>query len=166
MRLMKISEFSKRCGVSPETIRRWEGEGRIRPIRTCGGHRRYTDANLQQSMVIKASEREIPKTGRVVLYCRVSPHEQGQLDRQVSVLHMFSLWRGYHNVELISEVADGNDMQRPELLSLVHKIIAGNVDRLIVAHKDRLVPFGFELLEFIAGISGCEITVLDQISMP
>jgi len=192
MKLMTISEFSKRCGVRPETLRRWESAGKITPIRTCGRHRRYTEANFQESVAMKlydstmpqsvamksyasmmsqyvsmnSNEAKMPQAERVILYCRTSPQEQGQLERQILVLRMFSLWQGFHDVELIAEVADGIDMQRPELLSLMHKIISGKVDRLVVAHKDRLVPFGFELLEYIAETCGCKITVLDQVSIP
>jgi len=215
---MTISEFSKRCGVRPETVRRWENAGKVTPIRTGGRHRRYTEANLRQSLDmlssesvrtqfmnmksnetimlqpatmhsseatmpqsvtvdsneaimpqlvnVNSSEATMPQTERVVIYCRTSPHERGQLENQISVLHMFSLWQGYYGVELIAEVADGTDMQRPKLLSLIKRIINGKIDRLIVAHKDRLVPFGFELIEYIAETCGCNITVLDQVSVP
>lgn len=192
MRLMTISEFSKRCGVRPETVRKWENAGKVTPIRTGGRHRRYTEANLRQSLDmlssesvmpqfldmnsneiimpqlvnVNSSEATMPQTERVVIYCRTSPHERGQLENQISVLHMFSLWQGYYGVELIAEVADGTDMQRPKLLSLIKRIINGKIDRLIVAHKDRLVPFGFELIEYIAETCGCNITVLDQVSVP
>jgi len=189
---MTISEFSKRCGVRPETVRKWENAGKVTPIRTGGRHRRYTEANLRQSLDmlssesvmpqfldmnsneiimpqlvnVNSSEATMPQTERVVIYCRTSPHERGQLENQISVLHMFSLWQGYYGVELIAEVADGTDMQRPKLLSLIKRIINGKIDRLIVAHKDRLVPFGFELIEYIAETCGCNITVLDQVSVP
>jgi putative resolvase len=34
-----------------------------------------------------------------------------------------------------------------------------------VAHKDRLARFGFDLLDYLAGDSGCEIVVVNQESL-
>lgn len=44
----KISrqEAAALLGVHPDTLRRWETEGKIVPERTTGGHRRYDLAKL------------------------------------------------------------------------------------------------------------------------
>ena len=42
------------------------------------------------------------------------------------------------------------------------RIQHGEVERLIVAHKDRLVRFGFDLISHIAEEGGCEIVVVNQ----
>ncbi|RIV16480.1 MerR family DNA-binding transcriptional regulator, partial [Alicyclobacillaceae bacterium I2511] len=39
--LLSLEEAAKLLGVSKSTMRRWEEEGRIKPERTPGGHRRY-----------------------------------------------------------------------------------------------------------------------------
>jgi excisionase family DNA binding protein len=39
--LVKISEAAKLLGVSTKTLRNWEKEGKIQPVRTLGKHRRY-----------------------------------------------------------------------------------------------------------------------------
>ena len=36
------------------------------------------------------------------------------------------------------------------------------VDKIVVFHKDRLLRFGFELVEYMANLNGCEIEVLDS----
>lgn len=36
------------------------------------------------------------------------------------------------------------------------------VEKIVVFYKDRLLRFGFELLEYMANINGCEIEVLDS----
>lgn len=38
---LAIGKAARRLGVAPSTLRRWEREGRIAPIRTAGGARRY-----------------------------------------------------------------------------------------------------------------------------
>lgn len=41
MELVTIKEAAEILGVHPQTLRRWEREGKIKPVRTAGGHRRY-----------------------------------------------------------------------------------------------------------------------------
>ena len=163
MKLLTIGEFSEKCGVTPGTIRRWEKIGKIMPIYTPGGHRRYTDENVRELGHETLTER------RIVLYCRISPKELStmRLEQQVQLLKMYALGRGHCDVEVIEEVGDGTDMHRPELIKLIHDMTAGEIVTLIVSHKDRLVPFGFELFEHIAKACDCEVIALnieDQMS--
>ena len=44
--MLNIEEASKFISVSKTTLRRWEKEGRIKPYRTPGGHRRYEEQEL------------------------------------------------------------------------------------------------------------------------
>lgn len=44
--LLTITEASRSLGISTDTLRRWEQEGRVKPIRTVGGHRRYSQADI------------------------------------------------------------------------------------------------------------------------
>lgn len=41
-----IGQAAQQLGVSTDTLRRWESEGRIHPARTLKGHRRYTDEDI------------------------------------------------------------------------------------------------------------------------
>ena len=60
-------------GVSTDTLRRWEKEGRITSSRTEGGHRRY-----DLTSILRAQEDE----GLTILYARVSTRPQlKDLDR-------------------------------------------------------------------------------------
>ena len=45
--LLTTGAAAKRLGVSPQTLRRWESEGRITPRRTPGGDRRYNTADIE-----------------------------------------------------------------------------------------------------------------------
>ena len=44
---LDIDEAAKILGVHVVTLRRWEREGRLTPLRTPGGHRRYTETQLK-----------------------------------------------------------------------------------------------------------------------
>lgn len=41
-------QAAQKLGVSVDTLRRWEREGKIEPERNPAGHRRYTEADLEQ----------------------------------------------------------------------------------------------------------------------
>ncbi|MBI3537584.1 MAG: MerR family DNA-binding transcriptional regulator [Chloroflexi bacterium] len=44
-----LKEASKQLGVSPATLRHWSNQGRIRAIRTPGGHRRFSTTEMKQA---------------------------------------------------------------------------------------------------------------------
>ena len=46
-RLLKPSEAAAVFGVDPKTMTRWAKAGKIRSVRTIGGHRRYDAAELR-----------------------------------------------------------------------------------------------------------------------
>ena len=46
-RLLGISEASYRLGVSVDTLRRWDSEGRLKATRTLGGQRRYRESEVE-----------------------------------------------------------------------------------------------------------------------
>lgn len=54
------------------------------------------------------------------------------------------------------------NFKRKKFLALMDRIQHGEIERLIIAHKDRLVRFGFDLIAHIAEESGCEIVVVNQ----
>jgi MerR family transcriptional regulator, light-induced transcriptional regulator len=47
--LLNIAALSRRTGVAPDTLRKWELRyGVLRPVRTAGGQRRYSEADVQR----------------------------------------------------------------------------------------------------------------------
>jgi predicted site-specific integrase-resolvase len=41
----------------------------------------------------------------------------------------------------------------------------GTVGRIVIAHKDRLARFGFDLYQWLCSQHGCEIVVLNETSL-
>ncbi|KKQ53801.1 MAG: hypothetical protein US75_C0049G0001, partial [Candidatus Woesebacteria bacterium GW2011_GWC1_38_13] len=54
--LLSIKEASKLLRVSTKTLRRWETSGRLIPVRTAGGHRRYTVTQIDDIKKPKPKE--------------------------------------------------------------------------------------------------------------
>lgn len=42
-----ITELAEKLSVHPDTLRKWEAAGRLTPIKTLGGHRRYVQSDVE-----------------------------------------------------------------------------------------------------------------------
>ncbi|ANB01032.1 IS607 family transposase [Ectothiorhodospira sp. BSL-9] len=157
-RLVSIGEAAKALGVSITTLRRWEASGRLVPEHTAGGHRRYDLAKLRPEM-FRAEE----DTGRrTVAYARVSSHDQKEdLERQKQVLELYCAQQGW-TFELISDLGSGMNYHKKGLKRLLDAIIDGEVGRLVITHKDRLLRFGAELVFALCEAREVEVVILNQ----
>ena len=79
------------------------------------------------------------------------------LNRQVAELQSL-----YPNAETIKEIGSGLNFKRKKLLQLLSQILKGEVQRVIVAHKDRLARFGFDLFNWMCQQLDCELIVLNS----
>jgi predicted site-specific integrase-resolvase len=157
--LLRVSEFADRIGRSASTVRRWEREGLISPGRTVSGQRYFTETDVLA--VLRPGFGTTPRG--VVVYSRVSSSGQrNDLASQVAAMERFCEGRGLAVTEWVSEVGGGMNFRRRKFLALLDKIIAGEVSTVVVAHRDRLARFGFELIEWLATKHGCEIIVANQ----
>ena len=146
-------------GVAVKTLQRWDREGRLKPERTSTGRRMYSKAMLDSFM-----RRDVPRAARTpVAYCRVSSAAQKpDLKNQRRVLEDFCAARGVANVEFVEEVGGGLNLKRPKFATLTDRIEARQVSHLIIAHKDRLVRFGFSWFERFCAEHGTEFLVLNN----
>ena len=155
--MYKIGEFAKLVHRTPKTIRRWETLGKIKSKRLPSGHRYFDDESLRDVMGLPAKEKA------VVVYCRVSSKGQkADLKRQLAAMQQWTLARGMTVDEWVEEVGGGMNFKRPLFLSLVDRIVRGEIKTLVVAHKDRLMRFGFDLLQHLCTENGCELIVVNQ----
>lgn len=150
VKFVKPKQAAEILGVDVRTLVRWQQCGQINAIKTPSGQRRYDIDSY-----IKNTPTVIRKT---VLYCRVSSNAQkSDLNRQVAELQSL-----YPNAETIKEVGGGLNFKRKKLLKLLSQIFAGEVQRVIVAHQDRLARFGFDLFNWICEQNHCELIVLNS----
>jgi excisionase family DNA binding protein len=145
-------EAAKQLGVHFRTLVRWENEGKIQAIKTPSGQRRY---DVQSYTTGAGSIRS------TVIYARVSSRaQQSDLNRQVAAIANL-----YPDAEIISEIGGGLNFKRKKLLALLERVMQGTVGRIIIAHKDRLARFGFDLYRWLCEQHGCEIVVLNETSL-
>ncbi|QEP42502.1 IS607 family transposase [Ectothiorhodospiraceae bacterium BW-2] len=155
-----IGEFAKRIGRSVQTVRRWEREGKLQSKRLPSGHRYFDESDVR--LMLGGA----PKRRDVVVYCRVSSAGQkDDLASQVKAMETYCLGAGIAVDEWVQEIGGGMNFKRKRFLALVDRIHRGEVRLLLIAHKDRLMRFGFDLLAHIAAENGCEIVVVNQESL-
>ena len=148
-KLFTPTELSKLLKVSPETLKYWDNTGQIKSTRTKGGHRRYF-------YTIPEAKPSIEK--KQFIYARVSSIKQkSDLQRQVDALKAI-----YPAFEVIKDVGSGINFRRKGLVTLLDNVIGGNVSDVVVAHRDRLARFGFELFEHLFQRFGVTLTVLSN----
>jgi predicted site-specific integrase-resolvase len=148
--LLSIGEMAVRLGVAVGTLRRWDREKRLCPkFRTVGGHRRYEPQDDVQG-------------GKTVCYARVSCADQkDDLERQKSRLLDYVRTGHNPNVELIADLGSGMNYRKPGIKRLLTMILSGEVSKLVVENKDRLLRFGAELVFTICRLRGVEVIVIE-----
>ncbi len=52
---VSIGEAARALGVSIDTLRRWEAQGKISAVRSPGGQRRFTAAEVQRILAGRAA---------------------------------------------------------------------------------------------------------------
>ena len=147
--ILSIKEAAEILGVSDETLRNYERDGKLSPTYTDGGHRRYKRIDIEKFAGIYIEPITQVGTNRVAIYCRVSLHEQkqkGDLERQIGRMTQEALKRGYKIVSVFDEVGSGMNDSRKKLHKLFELVETNQIDIVLVEHKDRLSRFCFNYL--------------------
>jgi putative resolvase len=157
MNTYTVAQFAQRLGVSVKTLQRWDREGRLKPSRTPSNRRVYTDAQLMQAL-----QRQDALVRDTVVYMRVSSHaHKPDLRNQRTTLEQFCAARGVAVTQWMSEIGGGLNFKRPKFLALIDRIVAGRICLVVLAHKDRLARFGFDLLAHLCVTHGCALLVMN-----
>ena len=153
-----IHEFSKQIGVSAQTLRNWDKNGKLIPHHTiASGYRYYSEEQLNQILNKKSNNSRIS-----IGYCRVSSQKQkDDLERQIEHVTTYLIAQG-QPFEIISDIGSGINYKKKGLQELLKRISGNQVDKVVVLYKDRLLRFGFELVEYIASLYDCEIEIIDH----
>ena len=144
-------------GVHPRSLYVWEAKKIIDTIRTPGGKRLYNvkkylleqERNIEKNKInfknIKNKDQieDIIDNKQKIIYARVS--SLGQVDdltRQINKLQ-----NAYPEYLLIKDIGSGMNMNRKGLRKIIDMSIKGEIEEVVVMHKDRLCRFGYELVE-------------------
>jgi predicted site-specific integrase-resolvase len=123
-------------GVSPQTLKSWAKNGRIKFIYGGNGGILYD---------VKSITEPNGNAKKKYIYCRVSTSRQkDDLTRQIEYL------RGrYPEHEVVFDIASGVNFKRKALQGLLDGAINGNIEEIVVAHKDRICRFAFDHFKWL-----------------
>jgi predicted site-specific integrase-resolvase len=160
MKYYSSKTVTQLLGVTAQTLRNWDKEGKLKPTYTkSNGYRYYSE----ESILSYTQERKTKKNLNVIGYARVSSKKQlDDLERQVENIKTY-LSNKYETFEIITDIGSGINYNKPGLLKLIEKINKKEVDLIVVLYKDRLLRFGFELVEHFANLNNVKIEILDKI---
>ena len=135
-------------GLHPQTLRNYAKQGKITFYRNSAGQRLY---DVETYLHGKSAP-------QLVCYCRVrSAKQRGDLNRQVAQMRQL-----YPDAGVVTDIAGGLNWQRKGLLSILERLHRGDKLDVVVAHRDRLARFGFELIEWLVEQNGGSVVVLNQ----
>ena len=169
-RYLKGSKAIKILNVHTRTLYNWEKKGWIETKRTKGGMRLYNVDKYLRNMGIINIENECLNDDEIndlhkskkrlnISYVRVSSTGQkDDLERQLEMVK-----KKYPKNKIIKDIGSGINLNRKGLRKIIDLAIEGKIKTLVVAYKDRLTRFGFELIEdLIKKYSNGKIIVIEQ----
>ena len=165
VKLVGGKKASEILGIHQRTLYQWEEKRKIETTRTPGGKRLYNvDKFLKDrgfGVMIKVADIEEleSQTELNISYVRVSTHGQrDDLERQKKMIY-----EKYPDFKIIEDIGSGVNLNRRGLRKIIKLAIAGKVKKLVIAYKDRLTCFGYDLIEdLIKDYSGGEIIIIEQ----
>jgi len=152
MEFVKRKVALEKMGISYKTLYSMADRGEIETIKI-GSNTLY---NLNKYV---REHTKLINNKEKIAYCRVSSNKQKEdLERQITYMReRFP----YHRI--IHDIGSGLNFNREGLKEIIRKGINGEIEELVVAHKDRLTRFGYEMIEMIIKeYSGGNIKVINK----
>ncbi len=153
--------FGKLIGRTTNTLQKWDREGTLRAHRSPTNRRYYTHDQYLQYRGLVADVQ-----GLTIVYARVSGVAQKpDLAHQINALEASCKQHEMKVDEWMSDIGSGLNYKRKQFLRLMEMIELGQVRRIIIAHRDRLVRFGYDYFEALCQRHNTEIVVMNGESM-
>jgi putative resolvase len=160
-------EASEILGVHQRTLYQWEEKGWIETIRTDGNKRLYNvekylkekKCNNEKDCLDNLEKIDKMKGKLKISYVRVSSNNQkDDLERQKTQLKNL-----YPTHIMIEDIGSGINLNKRGIRKIIKLAISGRIEELVIAHKDRLARFGYELIEdLIREYSGGKIIIANK----
>jgi len=162
-KLLTIKQTAEYLNVSTDTLRKWDKSGKLVPLTTTGGHRRYQQEQLDSYIGI--TKESVETSEIVATYSRVSSHEQkqkGDLDRQSQRLSEYCAKKKLNVGFIIKDVGSGLSDTRNGFIKLTNLVIDKKINKVIIEHKDRLTRFQYNFIEKMFNSYGVEVIHIEK----
>lgn len=151
-------EAAQLSGLEIQTIRRLVDTKAVAGFTTPAGHRRINKKSFQSMLSNVSPDEDVKNSEKQnFLYTRVSTKKQmDDLSRQIEFVRRPE----YSSYTLITDIGSGINFKRKGLSALLDACLQNRIGEVVVAYRDRLCRFGFELIESLINKAGGKITVI------
>lgn len=158
MKILKPKDVANMLNVTVKTLQNWDYSGKLIAKRNPNNRRYYTFEQINKFL----GKEKIESKKVVIGYCRVSSNKQkNDLDRQIENVKTYMFSKGYQ-FEIIKDIGSGINYNKKGLNKLIQMVISNRVEKIVIAYKDRLLRFGFELVENVCKLYDVEIEIIDN----
>ena len=163
---MNLKEAMEYLHASKSSMHRWDREGKLMPLRTSGGHRRYRLKDLQEFSGECSCGGNVNSSDVIVAtYARCSTSDQkqhGDIERQSQRLSEYCAKEKYKVEYIIKDMGSGINDKRKGFVKLCKLVTEKKINKVVIEHKDRLTRFQYSLIEFFFNSYGVEIELTDK----
>lgn len=157
---ISVGNASLITGLDSQTIRKMVDTKKISGYKTPSGQRRINRKDIQAMCNNMLNDEEKQEDKREnFLYARVSTKKQmGDLSRQLEYIKRPE----YSEYTIIQDIGSGINFKRKGISTILDSCVQGTIGEIVIAHRDRLSRFGFDLINLFVEKSGGKITVLEN----
>ena len=144
-------------GKSVITLQKWDRKGILKAHHTPTNRRYYTHDQYLAYRGLVAQEQ-----GLTIVYSRVSGVAQKpDLVNQINALEAYCKQHAIKVDEWMQDSGSGLNYKRKQFNRLMEMVELGQVRRMVIAHRDRLVRFGYGYFEAFCERHNTEIVVIN-----
>jgi predicted site-specific integrase-resolvase len=138
-------------------LQKWDRKGILSAHRSPTNRRYYTHDQYLAYRGLVAKEQ-----GMTIVYTRVSGVAQKpDLANQVQALEVYCKSHALAVDEWLSDIGSGLNYKRKNFNRLMEMVELGQVKCILIAHRDRLVRFGYEYFEALCQRHHTELMVIN-----
>jgi len=157
---MKAKQVKNQLRITQPTLSSYVKQGLIRVTKINPYHYEYNEDDVLKLLGLKKKR----KKTICVSYSRVSTFDQKQqLKEQSRRLYEFCTAKGLDLQKQYEDIKSGMNVETREgFFTLLDEVVQGNIGVIVIENKDRLIRFGFELLERFFKYFGATILVVND----
>ena len=149
----RIGEAAKLLCVTPQTVRKYAQQGKIKYTKTPGGQTIYLKASIDE--YLKSTDTPTTTEEKIGFYLRTSDHQPARIAEQENQLKEIY----GEPVKIYKDTASGLNENRKGLQRLLDDAQNGTINKIVITQQDRLTRFGYTYLKRLLEAYGCQLEV-------
>lgn len=156
---MRAKQVLELLQVHRVTLNKYVREGKIHVTKMANGRYEYNDEDVFAFI----GKKKKSHGSKIISYSRVSTQAQkSQLKEQTMRIYNSCITRGLALDEQLEDIGSGMSSDRKNFEILCQQVFKEEISLLVIENKDRLIRFGFDMLERFFNYFGTKILVLND----